>query len=290
MRKLVPILLFALVAITWGTTWMAMRMAVTTIPPVFATGLRFFVASPLILGIARIYKIPLLFPAGHRWFQLWVSLGYFCIPFTLMIYGEQYVSSGLASLVFANMPVVIFAFSTMLLNERITRKQAVGLVLALSALTIIMLRELGLGEKNGLRGVVALVLALLMHALIYTQAKKRGCVVPVLTFNALPCAFASVLLLMVGWFSEDPVVSAFSSSSLMAVAYLGAFAGICGILSYFALQRYTSAFRASLVFLAFPVVALGIEAACTGRTLSGLTFAMLAPLVGGILLIVRDRK
>ncbi len=46
MRKVIISMLFILVSLTWGTTWLAMRIAVETIPPIFATGMRFIFASP----------------------------------------------------------------------------------------------------------------------------------------------------------------------------------------------------------------------------------------------------
>lgn len=45
MRKVSISILFMLVSLTWGTTWLAMRIAVETIPPVFATGMRFMFAA-----------------------------------------------------------------------------------------------------------------------------------------------------------------------------------------------------------------------------------------------------
>ncbi len=41
-KKYLPALLFVSVCLIWGTTWLAMEFAVQTIPPIFATGLRFF--------------------------------------------------------------------------------------------------------------------------------------------------------------------------------------------------------------------------------------------------------
>ncbi|VEB58348.1 drug/metabolite transporter DMT permease [Salmonella enterica subsp. enterica] len=49
-------------------------------------------------------KKTLLFPPGQRLFQFVICIFYFCIPFSLMIYGETYVNSGLAAIIFANMP------------------------------------------------------------------------------------------------------------------------------------------------------------------------------------------
>ncbi|WP_159218793.1 EamA family transporter, partial [Klebsiella pneumoniae] len=81
----------------------------------------------------------------------------------------------------------------------------------------------------------------------------------VITFNALPCLLAGLLLSAAGWFFERPLVSAFSAHSILATLYLGAFAGVFGILCYFALQQKASAFQASLVFLIFPLIAVSLE-------------------------------
>ncbi|HEE1171470.1 TPA: DMT family transporter, partial [Klebsiella pneumoniae] len=111
MRRITIFILFLLVAVTWGTTWLAMKIALETIPPVFATGMRFLFSAPLLIIIAWVKKIPILFPVGQRLFQLAISMFYFAIPFSLMIYGEVYVNPGLAAIIFANMPVAILIAS-----------------------------------------------------------------------------------------------------------------------------------------------------------------------------------
>lgn len=118
MNKIIIILLFSVVSITWGTTWIAMKIAVETIPPLFATGIRFLVASPLLILFSYITKAPLLFPYGQRGFQIIISLFYFLIPFTLMLYGGKYVTSSVASVIFANMPVVILMLSSFFLKKK----------------------------------------------------------------------------------------------------------------------------------------------------------------------------
>lgn len=198
MRKALVPVLFILVALTWGTTWLAMRIAAETIPPVFATGMRFIFAAPFLIAIAWQGRIPLLFPKGQRSFQFVIGIFYFAIPFSLMIYGETYVSSGLASVIFANMPVVVLIASIWLLNERTSPLQIIGLIIAIVSLTGILLEETKTDTGNHWQGVLALVSAVVIHALIYTQCKKRSCAVSVITFNALPCFFAGVILLTVG--------------------------------------------------------------------------------------------
>lgn len=286
MRKTVPILLFLLVVVTWGTTWMAMGLAVKTIPPIFATGLRFAIASPILLAIAYIRRSPILFPRGQRKFQLIVSLAYFAIPFFLMIYGEQYISPGLSALIFSSMPVAVLVFSIVSLNEKVTTRQMVGLAISLTALALILVESAGIGGNNSLRGIVALVGAVLMHAVVYTQCKKHCCTVSVITFNSLPCLVASILLLITGWLVESPQLAQFSITSIYSVIYLGGFAGICGILSYFYLQQRIGAFRASLAFVAFPMVAILLQELVGNQKIPHLVMALIAPLATGIIFVL----
>lgn len=284
MRKITVLILFILVALTWGTTWLAMRVAVETIPPVFATGMRFMFAAPFLIAIALISKTPLLFPSGQRLFQFIICIFYFAIPFSLMIYGETYVSSGLASIIFANMPVAVLLASILFLNEKTNVMQLVGLTIAIAALAGILLTEVNSNTETHWQGILALVGAVVIHSIIYTQCKKRSCTVSVITFNALPCLLAGLILSVAGWFFERPHIEGFSKYSLFATLYLGAFAGFFGILCYFALQQKASAFQASLVFLIFPLIAVSLENHIYGGALSSTSMLLIIPLIFGIFL------
>ncbi|HDL8792933.1 TPA: DMT family transporter, partial [Yersinia enterocolitica] len=259
MKNFLVILLFIMVSVTWGTTWLAMKLTVETIPPIFATGIRFMLAAPVLILISVLTKTRLLFPDGQKFFQLFVCIFYFSIPFSLMIYGETYVSPALASIIFSSMPVCVLFFSWLLLNERVGIIAILGLVTSTVSLLAILFIETNIGSNNQWVGIISLVIAVIMHALVYVQCKKRSCSVSVLTFNAIPSLVAGILLCIVGWIAEQPVISKFSQQSLLSVIYLGIIAGVFGILCYFQLQNKASAFQASTVFLVFPIIALLLD-------------------------------
>ncbi len=278
------IFLFMTVCLIWGTTWLAMELAVATIPPITATGLRFAIAAPLIMLLARYQKVPLLFPKGKGLECGLISLFYFAVPFTLMIFGEQYISSGLAAIIFATMPVVVLMISLIFKKQRISIRQLSGLVLALISLVTIISNEMAVSAVDSVTGVVALVLAVLMHAVIYTNVQARCEGIHVLTYNALPCLLASLFLLVTGLFLEGDAALSFSGLSLAAVFYLGAIAGIGGIMAYFQLNKLASPFQASICFLIFPVVALLLDCLINGRTLSQESLFLTLVLMLGVLM------
>lgn len=282
-RNLLIIILFTAVALTWGTTWMAMKITVATVPPVFATGLRFLCAAPLLLLLARYKKAPLLFPIGQRGFQLCVMVFYFAIPFTLMIYGERYTSSSLAAIIFATMPAAVLAASILFLREKTSLQQLIGLAISIGALGTILWHESRTSGESQVKGIIALVAAVLIHALMYVQCKKRCKGISVLSYNALPCLGAGILLTLAG-LSESPDFSAFSNEALMAIVYLGVVAGVGGILCYFALQQIARPFQASLVFLVFPLIAIALENLINGTSVGRESLMLLLPLLLGIVL------
>jgi len=283
-QKLLAALLFTSVCLIWGTTWMAMEIAVHSIPPMTATGLRFALAAPLLILAAWKLNIPLLFPAGKRLEFVLISLFYFAAPFTLMIFGEQYISSGLASIIFANMPVVVLIFAVLVHKQRVHLHQVAGLLIALFCLIAIINNEMGVSSNGSMIGVIAMIVAVLMHATIYTSVQSRCKGIHVLTYNALPCLVAAVLLVIVGAIVEQPNVAEFTLISWGAVAYLGVVAGIGGIMAYFQLNKVASPFQASICFLVFPVIALALDSAVNGRSISHDSHLLMIALVIGVLL------
>ena len=280
----VTLLLFISVCVIWGTTWFAMEVAVKTIPPVLATGLRFLIAFPILIIISLLFKKPIFFPKGKlKWFPL-ISIFYFSIPFSLMIMGEKYISSGLASIIFANMPIAVMFTSMLFLNLKLNKSQILGTFVSVLSLVAIIAIELELTGKGLITGSLCLISAVLIHALMYVFVKKTCSDIHVLTYNTLPTGFSSIILITVSLFFEEPNLNLFSPQSLYSVIYLGVFASVGGILAYFMLGQVSSPFIASQCFLIFPLIAISINKVFTTNPISDISLTLLVPLLLGIML------
>lgn len=283
-------MLFVSVSVTWGTTWFAMKVAVQHIPPVLATGLRFLFAAPILIFIAKIDKTPLLFPKGKRRLQLVISMFYFAIPFSLMIYGEESVSSGMAALIFSTMPALIAIASLAILKQRLTLKQFIGIGISLTALLAIISHESGSLEVGHISGILAILLAVNLHAIVYVLLKRYCCQVSVITFNALPSLGASVVLILYGLLFETATPTDFTPDAIFSILYLGVIAGVFGIMAYFQLQKKISPFHASLVYFIFPIVALTLEAIATGHQISSFSELLIVPLLVGMFFVIKPSR
>lgn len=260
--------LFLIVCLSWGTTWLGIKIAVESVPPLTAAGLRFLIAFPLFLSFTLLRKEPLLFPRQSRWFFVFVTLSYFSLPYYLLNYGEMHVSSGLTALLFSCMPVFILMFSALFLRERIYPSQMLGIAIGFGSLFMIIRSQgLHLDQAEWL-GVLAILCAAVMHALCYVVTKKHGSAISVITYNTLPIGIAGAMLFIVGLSVETPVFSDVSARSWGALLYLGLVASVGGFIVYFLLLKRLSPIILSFVFIIFPVFAVIIGAWYEGQTLS----------------------
>jgi len=251
--SLVTVVLFLVVCISWGTTWLGIKIAVESVPPLTAAGLRFLIAFPLFLLFARLRHETIFFPRRLLAFFVFVTLGYFSVPYYLLNYGEQYVASGLTALLFSSMPVFILIFSAIFLRERIYLSQILGIAIGFGSLFMII-RSQGLHlDYTELLGVLAILLAAIMHALSYVITKRQGADIGVITFNTLPIGIAGLGLFMAGLVMEHPNLSAVTSRSWAALIYLGLVASVGGFIVYFFLLKRLSPVVLSFVFIIFPV-------------------------------------
>ncbi|WP_151994157.1 DMT family transporter [Buttiauxella massiliensis] len=286
MQKTKMFILFAIVILMWGTTWLAMKFALVSMPPIFATGLRFLSAAPLLLWLLHITRSSLLFPPGHRFFQFCVFLFCFCLPFTLVIYGEQYVNASTAAIIFAGMPVAVLLISIVVLNAPTSLLQLMGAMLAMLSLFCLLQEESRNSLSNNWKGAFAVVAAVTMHAFMYVQCKKRSCQISLFTFNALPCLAAGLLLTLTGAVVERPEIENITWLSFSSILYLGVVASVFGILCYFSLQKRISTFNTSLVFICFPIIAVILECVVMGSVFSQTSWILLAGMLCGVLLSV----
>ncbi|MGF6207412.1 putative membrane protein PagO [Pseudomonas frederiksbergensis] len=281
LAALVTSVLFLIVCLSWGTTWLGIKIAIESVPPLTAAGLRFLIAFPLFLSFALLRREPLLFPRQSLWFFVFVTLSYFSLPYYLLNYGEMHVSSGLTALLFSCMPVFILIFSAVFLRENIYPSQVVGIAIGFGSLFMII-RSQGLHLDHAeFFGVLAILAAAVMHALCYVITKKQGAAISVITYNTLPIGLAGLMLFVAGLSVEAPVFDDITTRSWGALLYLGLVASVGGFIVYFLLLKRLSPIILSFVFIIFPVFAVVIGAWYEGQSISRELMGYSAVLLAG---------
>src|ERR1700691_1441657 len=111
------LLAFFAIYILWGTSFLAIRIAVQEVPPLFAPGTRFFVAGVLLYAFMRFRGQPR--PTRTQWRSLAIiGLLMFVAEYGPLFWAEKYVPSGIASVLEATLPLI-----TMDLEAWVFRRQ-----------------------------------------------------------------------------------------------------------------------------------------------------------------------
>lgn len=266
--KFVIFLLFIIVCLTWGTTWIGIKIAVETVNPLLAAGLRFVIAFPFLILITIFAKSPILFPKKTGHFFILLTIFYFTIPYYLISFGEQYVSSGLTSLLFSTMPIFSILFAKIILKDQIYINQLIGISVGFLCLIYILISEGLVISYTDFLGVISILLAALMHGFLYVYSKKAGEGINVFTFNTLPIGVAGIMLCLLSFYFEDNHLQNISLNSWLALIYLGIFASVGGFIAYFFLLKRMSPVILSFIFIIFPVVAIFISSIYDNKIIS----------------------
>lgn len=273
--------LFVLLCLIWGTTWLAMKISLESVPPLTSVGLRFFMAFLVFLGCALVLKKPILFPKNQMVPFLLITTFYFLAPFSVLILGQQYISSGLAGLLYSSMPAFILIFSAIILKERFFLSQILGIVIGFFSLVMIVKLQYGHLHYLGIKGVVFVMMAAIMHALAYVILKKVLSEMSTWTVHTLPIALSGILLIFFGFIGEQPQLTEISTRSLFGLIYLALCASFLGSLIYAFLLTRINTVVFSFVFIIFPIVAVLVSVWYENMPiLEGFVFYMVILLIG----------
>ena len=151
--RLKIILAFLAVSTIWGSTWLAIKLGLKTVPPFLSAGLRFVLASTILLTIVRVREGSI--PKTREARIVYASMGLlsFTIPFALVYWGTQFIPSALGSILFAAYPFWVALFSILLLpNERMNAYKAAGIAIGFIGLVVVFSRDLEWTGSSSLSG------------------------------------------------------------------------------------------------------------------------------------------
>jgi drug/metabolite transporter (DMT)-like permease len=283
-------LAFAAIYLVWGSTYLAIRYAVETIPPLVAAGIRHTIAGGILLAwaCARGFR-----PKREHWIAgAIVGALFFLIGHGSLHWAEQHVASGLAALLIATEPMFILVLAWASGQQRISRLSALGLAFGAMGIAILSRASVTKGDSS-LLGLFAVLAGSLSWAAGVVISPKLKLPSDALARTAVPLVCGAVMLLAAAGMSGEFHAlhwSAISMRSILGLAYLIVFGSIVAFTSYtWLLQRCPPTLVATHTY-ANPIVAvlLGWLLASEPLTMR-LVFASIA-ILGAIVLIRRGER
>ena len=248
---------YVILCFIWGSTWLAIRIGLESLTPIFSAGLRFTVASIFIYLLMKIKNIPLQTDRVSLYLYLMMGFFSFVIPFGLVYWAEQFVPSGMAAVLFAVYPfwVVIFSYIRMP-GEFIGFYKIFGTLLGFGGIVIIFSDSFSGDLTSYLIGMFAVVLSGIMQAWIAVSIKKLGHHLHPLSMNFVPMVIAGISMLFIALFTEDLTTIQVDQNAVLSVLYLAFFGSVITFTSFYWLLKRINVVILSLIAFITPIVAL----------------------------------
>lgn len=282
-RRIHLVVAFTAVSVIWGSTYLGIRLALASYPPFLIGALRFLSAGAVLFAILRFRGERAPTPVEWRSAALTGAL-YFVIGNGFVCLAERSVSSGLASVLVATMPLWATLFSR-LWGERVSRREWAGLGLGL--LGVVVLNLGGELRASGPGAAFALI-APMGWALGSIASKRlplpRGAMC---TAAQMLAGGAAMLVVSLAW--GEHASPAPGAQATIALVYLTVFGSLVGFSAYAFLLRHTRPAVATSYAYVNPVIALALGMAAAGEKLDLPSLLGAAIVLGAVLLLTRSK-
>jgi len=275
-----PLLVWLLLCIVWGTTWIFIKLGLRDLPPISFAALRFSTAF-LILGII-IFSKKLPIPKDKK---LWITIlitGFlqFSFNYGLLFWGEQHISSGLAAVLQATIPAFGLILARIYVGEKVTGLKILSIFLGLSGVAVIFREQLFLNGKMAFLGSLAVVIGAFgaAYASVLTKAKSQGLHPANLVFWQI--LIGHIPLWFIGISTEgNPFNFRWTWLAVICVFYLAVIGSIVAFWLYYWLLTKIDVTKAMMIAFVTPLVAVFVGS-FFGEKLD------IQTLFGGILILV----
>jgi drug/metabolite transporter (DMT)-like permease len=282
-RRSLVVAAYVAVCVLWGSTYLGIRIALEGFSPFFISAVRFVLAGGVLYAAARARgERP---PRAAEWgSSLLTGALLFVVGNGLLNVAEQTVSSGLASVLVATMPLWATIFARAF-GERMTRGEVAGIALGLVGVLVL---NAG-GELRASPGGAALALLAPMGWALGSMAGKKLPLPPGLMRTATQMTAGGAVLLLVSVAAREPLPSAPSARAIAAVAYLGIFGSLVGFTAYTYLLEHTRPAVATSYAYVNPVIAVALGVAFAGERFGAWSLAGSLIVLAAVVVVGRAR-
>lgn len=284
---------FAAVYVLWGSTYLAIRFAIETLPPWLMAGTRFLVAGGILYGAARLRGAGR--PTRGHWVGAVIVGGLLLLGGNgAVVWAETRVPSGLTALLVATVPIWMVLLDWLQPGgRRPTRGVTAGLVLGFVGLGVLV----GPGEILGrgqvdLLGAAALTVGSIAWAAGSIYSRRAKLPSSPLLATGMEMLGGGVLLVVLSLASGEAATfspEGVTMHSMLALLYLIVFGSLIGFTAYIWLLGHASAARVSTYAFVNPVVAVLLGWAFANEELTPRMMAAAAVIIAAVALITMSR-
>jgi len=260
-----------LLVLIWGSTWAAIKIGLRGMPPFTGIALRFTIAGALLLVVMRLSGLSIRPDA--RIAGLWVvnAILTFSVSYGAVYWAEQWLPSGLTSILFATYPLWLALLAHFWLpGERLTPRMATCIVLGFAGVVVIFGDDLvALAGARANIAAAVLMIAPLAAATGNLIVKRWGSGIHPLHLTAVPMLMTGALMGVLAAVTERHRPLTADATAIGALLYLAVIGSALAFTLYFWLLDRLPATQLSLIVYCAPVMAVAIGVLVLGESVSG---------------------
>lgn len=238
MRTSVQILGFSTTCAIWSSTWIIIKIGLQGAPPFKAAGIRFLLAFVIVAAILLYRRVPL--PRARQFYGLTLFLGIFQmgVPYGLVYWGTQHISSGLTAILFSTIPLFTAISARVLLGDPLALNKILGIGLGTAGVYVIYAGSTSAGGPMSGFGIAACLGSAFLASLSSVVLKKYGKAYDPFATLSLPLIIgATVLAVGAALFEQHRPVS-WDAKTMTTIVYLALIGSVTAFSLYFLLLKH----------------------------------------------------
>jgi len=253
--KRAQLLGYMFLCLIWGSTWLAIRILVADVPPLRGAAQRFVLAAVLLL-VPALLRGPKWPQGGREWNAIIVlSFTMMAVPYGLLFWAEQYVTSSMSAVLFSAAPLVVALLTPLMTRHTVPRSAVFAMVIAFGALLNLFYRGLSTTPMAVIGGG-AVLLAMVVSSWSVVYAKVRLHNVEAVISTGLQFLFGAVALFWGTWALEPHRPSHWTRSAVLALIFLATLGSAAAFAVYYWLLKRMRPYQLSTISMIVPVIAV----------------------------------
>lgn len=282
--------LYAVISLVWGSSWIAIKYQLGVVPPVVSVAYRFLLAALVMFAWAALTRRRLAFPvADHAVFALTGAL-LFSTNFALFYYGGLYLVSGLLAVVFSTATVMNLINAALFLGEPVRLRGLLAAALGIGGLLALFWAEIAAHgfDQGTLLGLVLCLggtLSFSLGNMVSARIQARN--LPLVSTTAWGMAYGALWLVLFSLVTGQPFRFDVALPYIVSLGYLSLVASVVAFATYLTLLRRIGPARAAYTTVIFPLIALLISTVVEDYQWTAPAIVGLAMVLAGNALIIR---
>ncbi len=247
----------AILALIWGNTWLAIKIGLSGIPPLWGVSIRFICAGLVLLGVAVLREGK---PRPLNYVRADVVIGglcLYCLAYVLIYWAEQHISSGLTSVLFAIMP-----FYTALLahffvkDDKLNPTKIAGIVVGFIGIVYLFKDNIGIYGRFGFYAMICSAFSPLFSSIGTIIHKRRLTGLEPIQLTAWQMLLAGTSLAPFAYLMEGVGGFDWTAQAIISLSFLSILGSAVAFVVYYHLLKSENVTRVSMIAFVTPLVAV----------------------------------